>query len=364
MNKPSRSSRRGVRACGSLLAVVAALSVGLPPLTVAAQQPSKQAQQEAGSRFRKGLDLFKDGDYQAALIEFRRAYELAPNFNVLYNIGQVYFQLQDYPNALNALERYMNEGGANVPASRRGEVERDIEKLKSRVANLEITVNVADAEIALDDAPIGKSPLAKPVMVSAGKHKLTVSKTGFTSATKLVEVASGDTPKITLELVENKGPVISIEPPPNPTVTAPPPPTSTVPPPPPVEPPPPRSIPWAGWAVTGGLTVGAVVTGVLALGASSDLKTERESAAATAESLSTAKSKVQTFALVTDILAGGAIVAGGVTLYFTLAGGSSEKPKPTPAPGAAALHKSPSPFFAPQVKVGVGPGSMSLHGTF
>ena len=68
--------------------------------------------------------------------------------------------------------------------------------------------------------------------------------------------------------------------------------------------------------------------------------------------------------VVTDILAGGAIVAGGVTLYFTLAGGSSEKPKPAPAPGAAALHKSPSPFFAPQVKVGVGPGSVSLHGTF
>ena len=115
--------------------------------------------------------------------------------------------------------------------------------------------------------------------------------------------------------------------------------------------------------MTGGLTVGAVITGVLALGASSDLKTERESAAATAESLASAKSKVQTFALVTDILAGGAIVAGGVTLYFTLAGGSSgEKPKPAAAPGAR--NKPPSPFMAPQVRVGVGPGSVSLYGTF
>ncbi|MFO0761190.1 MAG: PEGA domain-containing protein [Byssovorax sp.] len=361
MNNRSRARSRGIRASGSLLAVVAALCVALPPSTADAQQPTKAAQQEAASRFKKGLDLFKDGDYQAALIEFRRAYELAPNFNVLYNIGQVYFQLQDYPNALNALERYLSEGGNNVPNSRRGEVEKDIEKLKSRVANLDINVNVPDAEIALDDVPIGKSPLSKPVMVSAGKHKLVISKSGFASVTRVVEVASGETPKIPVELVENKGPVINIEPPPTATVTAPPPPTATVTAPPPAEPPPPKSIPWAGWAVTGGLTVGAVVTGVLALGASSDLKTERENGNATSESLKSASDKAKTFALVTDILAGGAIVAGGVTLYFTLA---SPSPPEKPKPGAPAAHRSPSPFIAPQVRVGVGPGNVALIGTF
>ena len=51
MNNPLRSVRRGIRAGGSLLAVVAALSVALPPATVAAQQPTKAAQTEAASRF-------------------------------------------------------------------------------------------------------------------------------------------------------------------------------------------------------------------------------------------------------------------------------------------------------------------------
>ena len=54
---------------------------------VAQNAPTKAQQQEAATRFKKGLDLFKDGDYQASLIEFRRANELAPNYNVLYNIG-------------------------------------------------------------------------------------------------------------------------------------------------------------------------------------------------------------------------------------------------------------------------------------
>src|SRR4051794_1962396 len=96
------------------LAVVAALAVTAPELSAFAQQsaspPSKAAQTEAFSRFNKGKELFSEGDLQAALIEFRRAYELAPNYVVLYNIGNVYYQLQDYPNALTYLERYLQEG--------------------------------------------------------------------------------------------------------------------------------------------------------------------------------------------------------------------------------------------------------------
>ena len=191
------------------LAFVVALALSAPAVPVFAQAtqatpPTKAQQQEAATRFKKGLDLFKDGDYQVALIEFRRANELAPNFNVLYNIGQVYFQLQDYPNALTSLERYLNEGADRIPASRRADVIRDIDKLKARVANDQVTTTVPDADISIDDVPVGRSPLSKPVMVSAGKHKITVSKVGFTAATKIVEVASGDSPKILVEPIEQK----------------------------------------------------------------------------------------------------------------------------------------------------------------
>src|SRR6185369_13528930 len=116
--------------------LAAALALGVPAISSTAEAaPTKEQQHEAATRFKKGIELFKEGDYQAALIEFRRANEIAPNYAVLYNIGQVYFQLQDYAGALTALERYLSEGGKNVPTARRTEVEKDIEKLKSRVAN-------------------------------------------------------------------------------------------------------------------------------------------------------------------------------------------------------------------------------------
>ena len=126
--------------------------------------------------------------------------------------------------ALNALQRYLSEGGASVPASRRADVIRDIEKLKARVALIEITTTVPDAEVTIDDLPVGKSPLPKAVMVSAGKHKISVSKPGYTTATKVVEVASGDSPKILVEPVEQKTapPVGPVEPPKGPVEPAPP----------------------------------------------------------------------------------------------------------------------------------------------
>jgi hypothetical protein len=347
----STSRHRPLALCAAL-----ALALTLPSPPARAEGPaSASAQDEAASRFKKGLDLFKEGDYQAALIELRRANDLAPNYNVLYNIGQVYFQLQDYPNALHSLQRYLAEGGKAIDIKRRLEVEKDIEKLKSRVANIEITVNVPDAEVTIDDVSAGKSPLPKTVLVGAGRHRIVISKAGFDSVTRIVEIASAELHKVPVELVETKPVAPDKPPPPAPLLAPPPAPVIAAPEPPR---PPARAVPIAGWVVTGGLAAGAIVTGSLALVASSDLKTLRTSEAPTRDDLASARSKTQSLALAADILTGCAVVAGGVSLYFTFAGGSSSDAKPS-APKAAGAFSRPTVSV-----VGVTPGGVTLSGTF
>lgn len=353
----NRSVCRVGRSVGALAALLAALAVTIPPCDVAAQpQPTKTAREEAASRFRKGIELFKEGDYRAALIEFDRAYALAPNYAVLYNIGQVYFQLQDYAGALNALDRYLTEGGVQILASRREEVKKDIEKLRSRVAHLEIAANIPDAEIAIDDVPIGKTPLGKPVMVSAGRHKVSASKDGHLPASKVVDIASTDTLSVTLELMEpSSTPVVpspQVEganklPDDQPAGPSTPPTKSTSPPLRTANPP--SSTPIvASWAITGGLTAGAVVLGVFALDTSSELQNALDNEIHTREELDDLTNKTKTFALVTDILAGGAIIAAGISLYLTVRGPSSDEK----ATAQGALH------------VGVTPNGIRLIGTF
>jgi hypothetical protein len=304
-------------------ALCAALLLASPVNHVFAQEgPTKAQRDEAASRFRKGIELYNEGDNQAALAEFKRAYALAPNFAVLYNIGQVQFQIQDYPGALSAFERYLSEGGNRVPAARRAEVERDVAKLKSRVAYLDISASVDGAEISIDDVAVGKAPLAKPVMVSAGRHRVTASRDGRVAATRIVEIASGDTVDVKLELPENGSstaptPVPAPGPGPDPA-------TSTVLPggdtttPQPAAPDDKPGIPWIGWGITGALAAGATVCGILALSASSDLEEERGRQQTDADTLPDAGTKTTGLALATDILAGGALIAAGVSLYFTV----------------------------------------------
>src|SRR6185369_3894831 len=119
--------------------------------------------------------FYKDHDFVAAMVEFKRAYELVPNYVVLYNIGQTARELKDYAAALTAYERYLRDGGAKVLAPRKKEVQGAIDELKKKVGAIKITTNVDGAEVLVDDVSVGKTPLADPVVVNVGRRKLSAT---------------------------------------------------------------------------------------------------------------------------------------------------------------------------------------------
>src|SRR5271163_3770938 len=92
---------RGLRS--RRIAAILALALVSAPLPSAAQgngAPSgADAVAQARQHFTRGVRLYEEDDFRTALIEFNRAYEIAPNWQVLYNIGQAYYQLRDYANA-------------------------------------------------------------------------------------------------------------------------------------------------------------------------------------------------------------------------------------------------------------------------
>jgi hypothetical protein len=173
------------------LTCVATRSGGAPP---------DQHVQEASKHFQHGVELSDDGDWRAAVIEFERAYVIAPNFHVLYDIGQCHYQLHDYPAALDAFRRYLAEGQALVPPERRAKVESDIASLKGRVASLRLSASVDGAEVGVDDMVVGTTPIAAPVVVSAGRHKLTASKAGLPALVRYVDIAGEETLDVSLDL--------------------------------------------------------------------------------------------------------------------------------------------------------------------
>src|SRR5262245_38457027 len=79
--------------------------------------------------FNRGVEYVHDGDLKGALIEFKRAYAVSPNYRVLYNLGQVANALGRYTEAQDYFQHYLNDGGEEISSDRKRDVETQLNKL-------------------------------------------------------------------------------------------------------------------------------------------------------------------------------------------------------------------------------------------
>lgn len=285
------------------------------------QAPPDSAEvDEARQRFQRGVDLFKEGSFDAALAEFNKAYDLAPNYRILYNIAQTQQERHDYVAALQFLERYLAEGGADVPSDRRDQVGRDITALHGRVAHLTITSDIAGAEVLVDGASSGLTPLSDAILVSAGVRQIQLRKPGYEAATRSLTIAGGEAARAEFHLTRLQDPdgrtaALSS--------------TSkgeesygakdrgasshngS------------RPAMWIALGATALFTGGAVTFAVLTNKASKDLDDELNRIPANQSSTDDARSRLRRDALLTDGLTAGAVLSGGLFLYFALSGSGS-----------------------------------------
>ncbi len=286
-----------------------------PALAQGATRPNGEAQRSAGKHFQRGVALSGEADYAGALSEFKKANELAPNVAVLYNIGQTHFQLRGYAAALQAFERYLSEAGPT--AEHRSEVEANVETLRTRVGRIDV-VAPDGTDIAVDDEPVGKAPLP-PLLASVGRRKLTFLLEG-TPQIRFVEVSAGENTRVEVRPAEVARAASAPR-----TVST------------PRVDPSPSVLPLALWIGAGVLAGGAATTGILALGASSNLSDERRKGAGMTSRgrLDDLESRTTRLALITDIVAGAALVTGAVAVYVSLGPhASADAPQKALAPHA------------------------------
>jgi hypothetical protein len=274
---------------------------------------------EARKRYEVGLQLYDDGNYQAARIEFERSMQLAPSYRILYNIGLVYRQLNDYTGALSAFERYLSEGGTQVKPERKAEVEKEVAGLIARVGTIHVTTNVPGAEILVDDISVGTAPLATPLRLNPGMRKVSVQAPGYMPASKTLPISTSENPALNLDLVELPKTKYFEK----------------------------KQNPWTlpmviGISATGATLAGTVVFGILGLSAKS--KQNDDLKVVNGPDLNSARDKTQTLSGVSDILLISTVVLAGASTYFTLKK-LSWRDTSEARPGAAKL--TPTVNFAP-----------------
>jgi tetratricopeptide (TPR) repeat protein len=150
-----------------VLGVCFALLVFLSPSAHA-----DEAKDAAHAHFDRGLAASNAQRLSEAADEFQKAYELWPDYKVLYNIGRVRVALGQPVEVVDAFEAYLTKGGAEITDERRDEVRKEIENQQARIAMITVQASAEGADLRLDGRLIGHSPLPGPIRVAAGKHTL------------------------------------------------------------------------------------------------------------------------------------------------------------------------------------------------
>lgn len=172
----------------TLVGLAVCFTLSCPPCALAQAVEDPRAQ--ASAQFRLGVARYQAASYAEALAAFEAAYALAPNFHVLYNIGQTRLSLADYLGAARSYERYLAEGGAEIPAARRAQVEHTLETLGAHVGGLVIKSDRADIEVWIDDVLVGVTPIPEPLPANAGARNVLGRAPDGTRVERTVEVPS------------------------------------------------------------------------------------------------------------------------------------------------------------------------------
>jgi hypothetical protein len=165
---------------------------------VAWAEPSDKAKEEAATRFERGVKLYDAQDYAAALAEFEAAYRLVPRYQVLFNVGVAQKKLFRYNDAFRSLTRYLQEGGEKVPPDRRDQVAKELAEIHALVAEVSVKVDGMPASVEVDGRLVGETPMSGPLLLPSGHHVVRASREGYDSASREIDVVSGEKVEVAL----------------------------------------------------------------------------------------------------------------------------------------------------------------------
>jgi len=164
---------------GLLAAGVVSLSLGVAlPARAGSGERAAVDLERSEQHFKKGTHAFESEKYSEAYASMRTAWDLAPTYRTAAGLGQVELHLGQYRDAAEHLSYCLRHFPADGDAAIRGHVEQGLVEAREHVAALRVRVNVEGAEIAVDGAAAGKSPLDGLLFVEPGSHTVTASRDG------------------------------------------------------------------------------------------------------------------------------------------------------------------------------------------
>lgn len=161
--------------------------------------PSEETKQEARLHFDKGINLLREKAWAAALAEFLLSRKLYPTRAATNNAAIALRELQRFDESLDMFETLLRDF-PNIPPTERATAQRAVAELRGRVGTLDVEGAEPGAAIVVSGQNRGEYPPVTPIRITAGTHLVRVFKEGFEPYETRVDVAGGQTARVTAKL--------------------------------------------------------------------------------------------------------------------------------------------------------------------
>ena len=324
------------------------LAIGLAPAVARAAGDSEGGAAAAESLFQEGRKAMDAHRYGDACPKFLASEKLSPAIGTLLNLADCYEKNGQLASAWARFHEAISLAQRQNRKNREETARERADKLEPRLIKLSILARSSGVDVKLDGNPIDGAALGTGIPVDPGKHTVEATAKGKKPFSTSIETSDKQkAPSVEIPPLEDE----PTPPPTDPNAT----PTTGVP---TTETP---KVKPHGWSTqkTVGIVVGAAGLVSLGVGGIFGLKTRstwadaqnghcnaQNQCDATGVSLAQSAKNSGNIATIGSI-AGGILLVGGAVLFFTAGDGGS----------SAAKSSTP-------IRVGIGPGSVVLGGSF
>ncbi|AUX29208.1 MULTISPECIES: PEGA domain-containing protein [Sorangium] len=203
--------RRHIRRIASVAGFLALLSWTAPgraqPNAAPHEAEVAAMTQQARKLFKEGVDAFARDRWAEARAAFLAALSLNPHYTIRGNLGASELKLGRYRDAAEHLARYvreMAEDATSTAAERRRGAAMYAEA-QAKVGTLVVRTDVDGAQVFVDGALRGQTPLADPLFVEPGTHTISVRHEDYETKDMTVQLSAGGTIENGLELTKRAG---------------------------------------------------------------------------------------------------------------------------------------------------------------
>jgi hypothetical protein len=146
--------------------------------------------------------LYEDGDFAGAATKLAVAYRLSQDPRLLWNMAAAEKSQRHYARVIELMQSYLATGSNLVTPEDRQQGQALLEVAKGFVSSVTFDVQPAGATIEVGDRVLGTAPLPGPVPIDFGKQTLRISKSGFSTHERTLNLDGGSALAISVTLPE------------------------------------------------------------------------------------------------------------------------------------------------------------------